>query len=55
VRVGNLLAQSVRQQKGRAHLVHILLIERPPAGVREGLGFNQDLLRRHRHAAQQQS
>jgi hypothetical protein len=36
----------MRQQKGRAHLVHELLIDDPAAWILEALGFDQDLIAR---------
>ena len=35
----------MRQQVGRSHLVHGLLVQIPSAGVGELLGFEQDVLR----------
>ena len=42
LRVAHRLAQPVRQQIGRAHLVHELLVHHPAAEVGELLGFEQD-------------
>ncbi len=51
----------MRQQIGRAHLVHRLLVDIPTARVSELLGLQQDVLcrdrrrrREHREAGEQQ-
>jgi len=41
-------AQPVRQQKGRTHLVHELLIHDPATQVREALGLDQNMIVCHR-------